>query len=83
MENRNVSIEAVAKALRVTTVVAELIQAAEEIPSGHLYAMVQAYGMGLREYEAHIALLVRGSMIIKRDDHMLIWIGPPNRQSER
>jgi len=60
--------------LTAVRIVAELIKAAGSIPSGHLYAAVNARGLDLRTYDRIIDMLVQGDIVTKKN-HLLTWKG--------
>ena len=51
---------------------AECIQTAGSIPSGHLYAAMMSHGCSLQNYEYLLRILVDSGRVIKRGD-MLTW----------
>lgn len=61
-------------ALKQVQIVAECIRAAKVIPSGHLYAQLMGYGVGLNTYEKIINVLVKAELVAKTN-HVLAWTG--------
>lgn len=68
----NVTQEQIAAAFKKLQAVAEAIRDLGQVPSGHLYARLNAHGMELAEYEKIIGLLVNAKVVEKRGD-LLIW----------
>lgn len=64
----------IADTLTTIKIVADLIKAAGEIPSGHLYSALNAKGMELRTYDRIIDMLVSGGLVTK-SNHLLTWKG--------
>jgi len=60
-------------------VVAEAIQALEEVPSGHLYARVMAH-MTYDRYESVIGVLIAAKLVTRRN-HLLTWVGPQRKEA--
>lgn len=67
--------EEVKAAFHIITVAAEIIREAKEIPSGHLYAAMNARGLSLESYQSVIACLKR-TKLVEEKSHLLRWIGP-------
>lgn len=61
-------------AVETIKIVADCIKAASEIPSGHLYAALNAKGMDVRTYDQIIGMLLDGNLITKKN-HLLTWKG--------
>lgn len=72
----SVTREQIGAALEKIKIVGQCIQAAGEIPSGHLYAQLMAKGMELAEYEKIIGLLVRGGIVVQERSGLLKWNVP-------
>lgn len=62
-----------------TLAIAEAIQTLGEIPSGVLYARLMGY-MSYMTYERIIDVLVSAN-VVRRQSHVLIWIGPAMKES--
>ena len=68
----NVTQEQIAAGLKTLQAVAEAIRDLGQVPSGHLYARLNAHGMDITTYEKIIGLLVRANVIENRGD-LLVW----------
>ena len=66
------------KTLMLAITTSEAIRTAGTIPSGTLYAMMLGQ-MSLAFYEGLIDQLVR-SGLVRKDSHLLTWIGPMLRE---
>ena len=62
------------RAMMLAITTAEAIRTAGQIPSGTVYAMMMGQ-MSLKAYESILDRLV-GAGLIRRDVHLLTWIGP-------
>lgn len=62
-------------AVMLLMTVRDAIKEAGSIPSGTLYAMLNAHGMSLPAYERIIALLIEAGVVRRDKSHMLHWIG--------
>jgi len=69
-------------ALDILRGVADIIQEAGEIPSGHLYGALMAKGMSLETYHQLIALLKHSGLIEEDPSCLLRWVGPEIQESE-
>lgn len=79
MENKTMPVietELRPAAIAIVRAIADAIRIAEEIPSGHLYAMLMEFGIELQAYQNVIDLLIRAELIEKDRSHLLRWIGP-------
>ena len=68
----SVTKEEIAAGLKTLQAVAEAIRDLGQVPSGHLYARLNAHGMDITTYEKIIGLLVRANVIEKCGD-LLVW----------
>lgn len=64
---------AILAAMRIAATLAEVI-IERPIPEGELYAIGMTAGLGLRDFNAAIQLLV-DSKVVRRSNHLLTWIG--------
>ncbi len=62
------------KQILVIKTIAEAIEEAGQIPSGHLYALLMPYGCTLEKFNFVIDILVDSGKVKKQYD-LLIWIG--------
>jgi hypothetical protein len=67
--------EKVSAAVKVIAAIAEAIRELGEVPSGHVYAVVQNV-VSLDQYEKCIQILVNAKLVRKDPSHLLHWIGP-------
>jgi DNA-binding IclR family transcriptional regulator len=66
-------------ALEALAALAEAIQVAGSVPSGEIYA--HAGCPGIASWERMLGLLER-SGLIRRDGHLLVWIGPAREPAQ-
>lgn len=69
--------DAVKLAIEMFAAVSQAIQAAGEIPAGHLYAALMTYGCTLENFNSIIRILSQSTppLVIRRGD-LLVWNGP-------
>jgi len=70
-----VGISRIRSALVLTQAIAETIRETSPCPAGPLYAGICGL-MTLEQFQQAIDLLVRADLV-KRDNNLLVWIGPP------
>lgn len=70
MTDRN----AAAAILEIIKTVMDLVKAAGEIPSGHLYAQLMPMGCQLRQYQQIESILI-GSGKVRKSGDLLTWVG--------
>ena len=65
------------KALMLVAAVAELIQEAGQVPSGHLYMALMTHlpNITLEMYN-NILILLENEKLITNKAHLLTWVGP-------
>lgn len=66
----------VQQAFGMVVAVSEAIREMGEVPSGHLFAILNARGVGIENYNRIINILITTGLVKRLPSHLLMWVGP-------
>lgn len=71
-------------AIRIVAAIADAVQEAGSVPSGHLYARLMGY-MSVETFDSIISNIAATGLIRRDGNHLLVWTGPvlPSEQPQQ